>query len=413
MRKLIIVALVITAVFSQSQLLSPIPLPSNTIIDLDPETYDDDALYEVLENGEIFTFLAKSSDTKNPELRQLRQNYMALFSLKSKIFGGGVLHVAFIIPYKIIGKYATSTTNSALAFLLSRGVPFKMDTIVIEDESDTSLLSAIGQVEQNSFDLVVAPLTSKGARFYCNQAIPVRIYIPTLHKNRMACENDMVYFGGIDYESQIETLSLLTENDTTNITVSDQSPVSRMLSQLVATRVNVERQIVLTKSGYYKNLIERYDDLNQSDIFLNTPVVKSSLFLSQLTLANFKPKHVLSTQINYSPLLLTLTQYHDRDTMVIASSIGEADPVVTEEIALVDQDIRFNWINYATVVGLDAIFSSRMAEPRIANENFQNNSLNYDIRLYDAGLFRFVPRPLPTPEMEIDKESPYSSWSSE
>ncbi|WP_456322966.1 hypothetical protein [Hydrogenimonas sp.] len=405
MRKLILAVLIYTALFSQSQLLSPIPLPSNTIIDLDPQIYDDDALYEALEKGEIFTFLAKSFGTKNPELRQLRQNYMALFSLKSKIFGGGALHVAFIIPYKIIGKYAASTTNSALAFLLTRGVPFKMDTIVIEDESDASLFSAIEQVEQNSFDLVVAPLTPKGAQFCCDQAIHTRLYIPTLHKNRVVCQNDMVYFGGIDYESQIETLSLLTEKNTTKITVSDQSSVSQMLSQLVAIHIDVERQIVLTKSGYYKNLIERYDDLNQSDIFLNTPVVKSSLFLSQLTLADFKPEHVLSTQINYSPLLLTLTQYHDRDTMVIASSIGEADPVVTEEIALVDQDIRFNWINYATVVGLDAIFANRMTEPRIANENFQNNSLNYDTRLYDAGLFRFVPRPLPESEMEIDEES--------
>lgn len=404
MRKLIAAALIYATLFAQSQLLSPIPVPTNVIIDLDPQTYDDDALHEALDNGEIFTFLAKSSHTQDEQLRQLRQNYMALFSLRSRVFTGQAIRVAFIVPYKIIGKYASSTTDSALAYLLARGLPFQMDTIAVEDESETSLATALEQIESGHYDLVVAPLTPAGAQFYCDRTLTTRFYIPTLHKKRVACENTMVYFGGIDYEKQIETLALLTEENATTITVSDHSSVSQMLTRLVNEHLQVDRHIELPQTGYYKDLIERYDDLNQSDIFLNTPVVKSSLFLSQLTLADFKPQRILSTQINYSPLLLTLTQYHDRDAMVVSSSIGTVDPVLAEEISLVNRDIRFNWINYATVVGLDQIYSSRTSEPRMSKESFDNNSLAYDIYLYDVGLFRFVPRALPEPESSMMKE---------
>ncbi len=401
MRKLIGLILLYTLVNAQIQLLSPIPLPSNVIVDLDVEEYSQEELAQLLHEGQIFTFLAKSKDINDTELASIRQSYMTLFNINQKIYSSETFKVAFIVPYKIIGKYSYTTSNSVLAYLLNRKVPFKMELFPVEDESNSTMKMALDSLSGSTYDLVVAPVTLKGAEYICNQNLNTEIYIPTLHRNRVECTNDMVSFGGIDYGAQIDLLSRLVDYNATTITVSDASSISKMLSTLVEARVDVNESLVLNRSGYYKDLIERHEDLNQSTIFLNTPVVKSSLFLSQLTLADFKPMQVLSTQINYSPLLLTLTQYHDRENMVLASSIGSLDPVLSENISLINQDIRFNWLNYATVVGVDSYFSAKTAEPRVAKEEFVNGSLEYDIKLYEAGLYRFIPKELPTlPEDE-------------
>ncbi len=398
MRKLLAIFLFITVVTAQIQLISPIPLPSNVIIDLDPEQYDDKELSELLQRGEIFSFLAKSKSTQDPELEALRESYMTLFNVTGKVYSSAAFRVAFIVPYKKIGKYAYSTSNSALAYLLNRKVPFEMELIPIADENNSTLQGALEALSGSSFDLIVAPVTMKGAQYFCSQVLDTDLFIPTLHKNRIDCVNSKIGFGGIDYSAQIEILSYLVEDNATNITVSDGTTISKMLSQTVASTVDVADHIALDRSGYYKELILRHEDLNQSTIFLNTPVVKSSLFLSQLTLADYKPLQVLSTQINYSPLLLTLTQYHDRENMVVASSIGELDAVLSENIALVNQDIRFNWLNYATVSGLDYYFTSKTGERRLSEEAFTDGSIDYDIKLYEAGLYRFVPKEIPMPQ---------------
>lgn len=407
MRKLLIISTLFTLLSAQIQLLSPIPLPSNVIIDLDTQEYSDEELAELLQKGEIFTFLAKADNTQNPELAAIKQSYMTLFNVSHKIYSSAAFRVAFIVPYKIIGKYAYSTSNSALAYLLNRKIPFEMELLPIENEDNATLQNALQNVSDGAFDLVVAPVTKKGAKYLCTQNLETELYIPTLHKNRIDCMNNLVSFGGIDYNAQIETLSYLVESNATTITVSDSSSISKMLSQAVALSLDVNDHLTLDRSGYYKDLILRHEDLNESTIFLNTPVVKSSLFLSQLTLADFKPLQVLSTQINYSPLLLTLTQYHDRENMVVASSIGELDPVLSENIALINQDIRFNWLNYATVSGIDYYFSSKTGERRLSKEHFLDGSIDYDVLLYEAGLYRFVPKEIPLPPEDLNDTSVY------
>ncbi len=410
MRKLLTILLFFGVLAAQIQLPSPIPLPSTVIIDLDTETYDDAKLFELIREGRIFTFLAKAGATKNPELAAIRQSYMTLFNITHKIYSSVAFRVAFIVPYKIIGKYAYATSNSALAYLLHRKIPFEMELFPIENEEAETLENALQNVSGRKFDLIVAPVTMKGASYLCTQRLDTKLFIPTLHRNRIDCMNNLISFGGIDYYAQIETLSRLVESNATAITVSDGSSISEMLSQAVAQTLDVKEHLSLDRSGYYKNLIAKHKDLNQSTLFLNTPVVKSSLFLSQLTLADFKPTQTLSTQINYSPLLLTLTQYHDRENMVIASSIDTLDPTLTENIALVNQDVRFNWLNYATVSGLDYFFSLKTGEKRLSKEIFSDGSIDYNVMLFEAGLYRFIPKEIPLLIEDVNDSSVYDGY---
>jgi len=390
MRKLLMTLLTASLLFGKSQILSPIPLPMTIVIDLDPNEYEEKSLAKKLANGEVFTFIAKSKNIKNEELLTMRQNLMSLFNIMEKIYASGTFRVAFMVPYKIIGKYASSTSNSALGYLLNRGIPFEMLVYTIEDENRYSILKTLNKINKEKFDLIVAPVTQKGAYNICNQKLNSPVFIPTLHKNRLNCSNSMIFFGGIDYTKQIEMLSSLVNKHSFKIAVSDESGVSQMLSKTARKIVPIDKTIVLGQNGYYKRIIARFSALNRTTIFLNTPIVKSSLFLSQLTLANHKPSKVLSTQINYSPLLLTLTQYHDRENMVIANSIEKIDPKLSENIALIDQDIRFNWLNYSTVAGIDIIFSEKTSESRLSTVNLENGSLNHNVELYEAGLYRFI-----------------------
>jgi len=76
--------------------------------------------------------------------------------------------------------------------------------------------------------------------------------------------------------------------------------------------------------------------------------------------------------------------------MVIANSIEKIDPKLSENIALIDQDIRFNWLNYSTIAGIDIVFSEKTSEGRLSSVNLVNGSLNHNIELYEAGLYRFI-----------------------
>lgn len=397
MKRVFALLFAVTLLYSGMRQLSPIPVPTWQIIDLDPTPYDDAMLEEALERGEIFTFLAKSTNTQDENLQTFRRRYLTALHIGGFGGTGRAFRVAFVVPEKVIGKYAQSTTQSALAYLAGRGAPFEMDVFPAGDENNETLDAVAAELRQGGYDLTVAPVTVKGAAHLCETLSGMRIYIPTLHRDRIECDNPDITFGGIDYRAQIETLSYLVESNATIVTVSDGSGLSKMLDGMVAEFVDINDSLLLGNSGYYKDLIERHEDLNQSTIFLDTPVIKSSLFLTQMTLADYQPVRVLSTQLNYSPLLLTLTQYHDRENMVVASAIGTFNPEITEQAALLGRDIRFNWLNYATLVGLDMEYAFNTGSDRASLETMVNGSVQYSLVLYDAGLYRFIPRPLPEP----------------
>ena len=397
MKRVFALLFAVTLLYSGMRQLSPIPVPTWQISDLDPTPYDDAMLEEALEKGEIFTFLAKATNTQNENLQTFRRRYLTALHIGGFGGTGRAFRVAFVVPEKVIGKYAQSTTQSALAYLAGRGAPFEMDVFPAGDENNETLDAVAAELRQGGYDLTVAPVTVKGAAHLCETLSGMRIYIPTLHRDRIECDNPDITFGGIDYRAQIETLSYLVESNATIVTVSDGSGLSKMLDGMVAEFVDINDSLLLGNSGYYKDLIERHEDLNQSTIFLDTPVIKSSLFLTQMTLADYQPVRVLSTQLNYSPLLLTLTQYHDRENMVVASAIGTFDPEITEQAALLGRDIRFNWLNYATLVGLDMEYAFNTGSDRASLETMVNGSVQYSLVLYDAGLYRFIPRPLPKP----------------
>ena len=123
--------------------------------------------------------------------------------------------------------------------------------------------------------------------------------------------------------------------------------------------------------------------------FINTPIIKTGMILSQLTLYDTNATNVLSTQINYNPLLLSMTQYIDREKMIVANSIVKNNAVVIETNSLLGNDIVYDWINYTTTIGVDYFYSLITGEAREYDVNVSNQQMVYDIELLHPGRTKF------------------------
>jgi hypothetical protein len=75
-------------------------------------------------------------------------------------------------------------------------------------------------------------------------------------------------------------------------------------------RVFYEKRVESPKANF-KQMFKGNSSLNNASLYLNTQLVTASLIASQLRANDIRPYALLSTQVNYNPLLLTLTQYEE------------------------------------------------------------------------------------------------------
>ena len=114
------------------------------------------------------------------------------------------------------------------------------------------------------------------------------------------------------------------------------------------------------------------------------------MIMSQLTLYDTNATNVLSTQINYDPLILSMTQYEDRKNMIIANSITQNNNILIDTNSLLGNDIVYDWINYTTTVGVDYFFSLATREDREYNIALEDNQMIYPIELLNPAKYRFI-----------------------
>ncbi len=117
---------------------------------------------------------------------------------------------------------------------------------------------------------------------------------------------------------------------------SDSSSIARELNCEVkefAPMVVYEKMLDKTNQNF-KKILKWNKKLDNASIFMNLPLIKTSLLASQLRVYDRKPYRLLSTQINFNPMILTLTQYGDRKNMLIANSIDKIDPKITQYSAI-------------------------------------------------------------------------------
>lgn len=384
--------------FAQSFLISNIPLPKTKVQNLDPFLCDEKCLQNHLENGFIFSFLAYyDSSVQNNELKNEREKYLSLFNIERRV-KNNKLEIALLLPYKKIARYAASTTNASFAYLMAKNRPFELKTYQIEDETQKEISEALIKIKKDGFNYIIAPLTQDGEDVVSKIDPKINIYFPTINKKDSKSSSKYLYYGGIDYRAQSD---LLLNESKSNLTIFyDNSSIGEQLSEYqerTFKHKNINQPSTVSKFSIPQrttNLEKQLKEnarINGGSFFINTPIIKSGMIISQLTLYDANATNILSTQTNYNPLLLSMTQYQDRKKMIIANSITQNKDVLIETNSLLGNDILYDWINYTTSVGIDYFSYLINGEKREYEIENINNQMMYPIKLIRPSVSRFIP----------------------
>jgi len=394
--------------FSQSYLISDIPLPKLYIQNLDPYECDEECMQNYLDNGMIFYFLAQADKTLvNEEHIQVRTMSISLLNLAIDKKGED-LKIAMILPYNKIGKYSSSTMNASFAYLITKHYPFKLKSYKVESENIEDLEDIINTIKEDGFHYIIAPVTQYGADNISTINPEINIYFPTINKKDINNSSPFLFYGAIDYRAQSDLLikravsplvifydksslgkklALYEEEkflDTNNTTLNTPLFEEEIIKQ------NVIKFSIARRTTNLERHLKENSKLSDGSFFLNTPIIKSGMVMSQLTLYDTNVTNILSTQINYDPLLLSMTQYTDRKKMIIANSITQENDLLIETNDLLGNDIVYDWINYTTTIGIDYFFHLITGEDRNYHIPMQDNQMIYKIELLKPSISRFI-----------------------
>ena len=228
MKKLVILLLPI-AIFAQSFLISNIPIPKTYIQNLDPYECDEVCMQEYLDNDMIFSFLSHADEKLENDMHdEIRVMNISILNLRATVLSSKV-KIAMLLPYKKIGKYASSTTNASFAYLITKGHPFELKSYKIESEEEDEIQRVIELMQEDGFNYVIAPLTLKGVQSIINLGAPINFYFPTVNKKDVLTDSIYLTFGGIDYEAQSDLL--IKEAVSPLIIFSDKSQTGQKLAR--------------------------------------------------------------------------------------------------------------------------------------------------------------------------------------
>ena len=290
--------------------------------------------------------------------------------------------IAIVFASKSVGKYAISATNSAISYMLYKEDSFDIKVYNIILENENNVQNVFNKLKQDGISKIILMLTSNGVNYLKNisNIEEYSIYLPLINKNDINLGIPNIVYGAIDYKKQLDTLLQSRYGFVSNF--YDKSSIGKNLTnKLNNTNANIiySKEINDISGDYHWIIKNKARTLNKSNVVINMPIVKSSIILSQMNANEVKPLSILSTQLNYSPLLLQLTQVNDRDHLIIANSIGKTDPIVEEYNKLLDNDIIYNWVNYSVSIGMQYLLDNDIST--FDDISIINNQVQYPVRL--------------------------------
>ncbi len=390
MRFLFVLLISIGFIFAKSDKMSQIVPANNVIINLEEIECDINCLKQFLDEGKIFSFLAFYNENYNEVFGNEYTYLRGVFRLGLR--SDTLVRVALLIPQKSIRKYAITTVNTTLAYLMNKQNSFELKVYNTIHEDSDSIKTQMDEIKRDGFIYVIAPVTNRGVKFVIENADGLLVYIPTIHKGRVInSDSKNIFFGGIDYKKQIDELLKYANNRVAYF--GDGSELSNYLNKIVEEKTPkiVYKKIFKSSKINFKRVFRRNKKLQNSSIFLNTPLVKSSLIASQLRYYSIRPYALLSTQINYNPMLLSLTQFPDRKDLYLANSIGRSEVSLQEYNSLLGHDITYDWVNYSTAVGMDYFYTNYIDSNSLSlfGKNLFNNQVEYDVSIIQPKRYKF------------------------
>ena len=294
--------------------------------------------------------------------------------------------IAVIFPSTTIGKYALEATNSINTFLLYKNNNFKLKVYDIVQESKENVVKVFDELKDANITKVILMLTKDSVNLLndIEDIDNIKIYLPLINKENYNVlnytNNFNLIFGGISYKKQFKKLVEYSKSQSL-IELYDNSAIGRTLHGYVDQNNVVYKKEVDNNNGRYKKFLNN-KRFYSSTVILNTPIVKSSILLSAMNALDLKVKLVLSSQLNYTPLLLSLTQERDRRNIVVANSIGKLPIELQEYSQLIGNNISYSWVNYSIVLGMEYLLSNNL--DLFEDITIQDNQVIYPIELYEV-----------------------------
>ncbi len=320
--------------------------------------------------------LLKSSSNGLQEIQKLFENENKAYK------------VAIVYPSKIVGKYAKKSVDTVMGYFLYRNLNVNIKTFDSINLDEDNVTRVFNEMAENDFDAIIAlyPKTAMGIISKINKISSKKIYFPLVLKEEISLENDSFIYGAISYKEQVLLLQELS-NDV-NITFYENSFIGNKLNKIYNDNVLsiMNTKVIKRNQNNFKRIVKD-KKLNSSTLMLNTPIIKTSIILSQLRVHEIVPSVILSTQLNYNPLIISLTQFEDRLNFITANSIENVDVKLEDTLSLLDIDIRYNWVNYSILVGINYLFDENVSN--IINNLVVNNEVIYTPKFYRATVYGY------------------------
>ncbi len=380
---------------AKSYIISPLPLPTEKILDINDQACNEACLKKLYNNGLLFSFIAKFSP--NITDKSLLENFAQALARINQIQESqksSHFKIALIIPRQTIGQYAVTISNTILAYLMSKKIDFEFEVFDCIDEGITNLESTTYKITQSNFDFAIAILTQQGTQnLIDNINVSFPIYIPTINKERIQGDTPKnFYFGGISYKKQLDILASIAK-DSQIVEYTDDSQIGTYLMDLLrAYDLHIIHQAIINNqdaSNFTKKLKTEEAFLDNTTLLLNTSASKSGLILSQIGYSKKQPKQFLSTQINFNPTILQLASPDNRKNFFVISAISPVSADLVEYAALLNSDLKYDWVSYSTSVGVEfALKDSHIKKSFL--ESMFNNQIEYKNHIYTTKGSNFV-----------------------
>ena len=298
------------------------------------------------------------------------------------------IRIAFVFPSKIVGKYANSSINTILGYLAYKDVSYELKIFDSKTENIQNVQETFDDIKDKGFTKVIALFTPKISNTLNELDVDdLDVYLPLVNKNEMNSLSSNFIFGSISYNKQIQKLLEFSSNN--NVMFYQESFIGHKLKSIyeeLAPSIKLVKSIK-SKRNRFKSIIKD-KRLSDSTLFLNTTIVKTSIILSQLNVYEIFPKVTLSTQLNYNPLLISLTQVNDRTNFIVANSIEKVDDMLSDKISTYDGDIVYNWVDYSTLVGVNYLYDFN--NENLIQTQIIDNEVIYNPKLFISTSFGFL-----------------------
>ena len=190
----------------------------------------------------------------------------------------------------------------------------------------------------------------------------------------------------MDYESQIELLVSLAKNEKI-VAYNDNSPTGQYLGSLLrAKNVDIiyEQNIDSATAKRFSSILKQQEPYLQSNVVMfNTSGARTGLILSQMLISDIKPKKMFSTQVNYDSALLNSVHSTHNQELYVVNVIANINPRLLEYASLLGRDLKYNWVSYATAIGVELLLGAQLSEQeRFFSEKFLDNQVNYVNKIY-------------------------------